>query len=262
MQISVRHLRGSGRRVTRRAWTHLRTSAAQKRAEVREDLTTRRTTMLAQADDRRLGTRRRAVVPLVGGVGALTMLFSLVSSNVLAVNFTSSNSAYKIYTDRVVGQHAAGFINAQQRQAGPTGVAQIGFKQADLFGMCVIATQDVAGLGTISMVMTGGEPVNGTVTDPAKKISANELYIASNDLKGTGENISRMTLGQSADTLTMDTITSHRGAPGAFGLQAQVLQVANLDSDSYGIDLQGSINIPDLSIRVVPGAASKPACLG
>lgn len=249
-------LRGSGRRALRRARAGLGSSYL----DTKNALSSRADGMFTAAKTRRYGTRRRAVLPMVGGVVALGTMFNLVSSNVLAVSFTSSNQAYKVYTDRVVGQYAAGFINAQQKQSGPTAVAQIGFKQADLFGMCVIAPQDLPVLGTVSLLMTGGEPVNGTVTDPAKKINANELYVASNSLKGSGENISRMTLGQSADTLAMDNIVSHRGAPGAFGLQAQLMQIGNLDADSYGIDLQGSINIPDLNIRVVPGVATKANC--
>ena len=248
--------KGSGRR----ALGSVRARIGASYLGAKTGLTARADGMFTAAKTQRLGTRRRAVLPMVGGVVALGTMFNLVSSNVLAVNFTSSNQAYKVYTDRVVGQYAAGFINAQQKQNGQTAVAQIGFKQADLFGMCVIAQQDLVGLGTVSLVMTGGEPVNGTVTDPAKKINANELYVASNSLKGTGENISRLTLGQSADTLTMDNIVSHRGAPGAFGLQAQLMQIGNLDADSYGIDLQGSINIPDLNIRVVPGVATKTNC--
>ena len=227
----------------------------------KQSLTARKTGMFEDASTKRLGTRRRSLGLMVAGFVGLGTMFSLVSSNVMAVNFASSNNAYKVYTDRVIGQYAAGFLNAQQKQNGATPVAQIGFKQADLFGMCVIAQQDIVGIGTVSMVMTGGEPVNGTVTDPAKKISANELYVASNSLKGSGENISRLTLGQSADTLSMDTITSHRGAPGAFGLQAQLMQIGNLDADSYGIDLQGSINLPDLNIKVVPGVATKTNCV-
>lgn len=226
----------------------------------RDELSSRTQEMYERAERRDLGTRRRTAAVLVAGVAALGTMFTMVSNSVLAVNFTSANSSYKVYTDRVVGQYAAGFMNAQQKQSGTVGVAQIGFKLADLNGMCVIATQDLPVLGTVSLLMTGGEPVNGTVTDPTKKISANELYIASNSLVGQGENISRMTLGQSADTLSMDTITTHRGTPGAFGLQAQVLQMANLDADSYGIDLQGSITLPDLKIRVVPGTATKTSC--
>ncbi|KQY57051.1 DUF6230 family protein [Nocardioides sp. Root151] len=215
--------------------------------------------MVEQAESTRRGTRRRALAPLFGGVAALAAMFSMVGSGVLAVNFTSANQSYKIYTDRVVGQYAAGYLSSQAQQSGSTAVAQIGFQQADLFGFCAIAKQTIGGV-PVSLLVTGGEPVNGTVTDPSKKITANQLFMASNTLTGNGENISKMTLGQSADTLTMGEGNPNPGTPGAFGLQAELMQIANLDGDSYGIDLKGNINLPDLKIRVLPRELTKADC--
>ena len=99
----------------------------------------------------------------------------------------------------------------------------------------------------------------GTATS-ADKITAQELYLASPTLTGKGENIARMTLGQSAETLRMDTIATHTGDPGDFGLQAETMQIGDLYAESYGIDLKGSINMPNLKIEVVPGAATKADC--
>lgn len=222
-----------------------------------------RSAAMAEVSGRaRMGTRRRALLPLVGGVVAVAGLFTMVGSGVLAVNFTASDQAHQIYTDRVVGQYAAGYINAQAQKSGSTAVAQIGFQQADLYGFCAIAKQDLGGvLGTVSLVVTGGEPVDGVVTDPTKKISANKLFLASDSLLGNGENIEQMTLGQSADTLMMGTGNPNPGAAGAFGLQAKLMQIGNLDGRSYGIDLQGNINLPDLKIRMVPGTATKASCV-
>lgn len=205
---------------------------------------------------RRLGTRRRSAGMAVGGLAALGGLFALVSQNVLAVQFTSANQSYKIYTDRVVGQYAAGYLGGQDTQdQADRGVAQVGFKTADLYGLCAIAEQTLpAPVGKVTMVLTGGEVVDGTPSTTGSKISANQLYLASNQLAGDGKNIERMTLGQSADTLAMDDIVTHRGEPGAFGLQAKVMDIAGLKAESYGIDLQGSINMPNLKIRIVPGA--------
>jgi Family of unknown function (DUF6230) len=231
------------------------------RGRMTRELSSRAEGMVEAAETTRTGTRRRAAVPFLAGLAALGSMFGLVGSSVLAVNFTSSNQSYKIFTDRVVGQYAAGYLNAQQKQNGTTAVAQLGFQQADLYGLCAIATQSLAGIGDISLIITGGEPVNGTVTDPAgKKITANQLFLASNSLVGNGENISKMTLGQSADTLSMGAGNPFSGTPGAFGLQAELMQIGNLDGDSYGIDLQGQINLPDLKIRVLPGLKTKTDC--
>lgn len=249
----------SARRRGRGRWRSL---ARHQAARARQAIEEHNQQMRAAAAERH-GTRRRAAGLALAGLVALASMYSLVTANVLAVNFVAGNQSYDLYADRIVGQYAAGFLSAQDTQDGADrGVVQVGIKSADIDGICAIASEDLPGpLGTISLLVTAGEPVDGTLTEPAgKEISAGELYVAADALSGDGENIQQLTLGQSADTLTMDGIDTHRGAPGAFGLQARRLQIRNLGADSYGIELQGSINLPDLRIRLVPGTASKSEC--
>lgn len=213
------------------------------------------------ADGTRRGTRKRAGGLAAVGLVGVGGMFMAVSQNVLAVNFTTSNSAYKVYTDKVSGLNAAGYLNVQDLY-GPTddAVAQLGFKTATLNGLCAIAKQNLPVIGDVSLLVQAGEPVDGTITNPAgQAINAQQLYLASDNLTGNGDQIAKLTLGQSADTLMMDTIP-FAGTPGAFGLQAQTLNVSNLDADSYGIDLQGQINLPSLKIRVLPGVKTKADC--
>lgn len=220
--------------------------------------------MVARAEEGpRRGTRKARSGLLAGAaLTGLAGLFLGVSQNVLAVNFTTANTAYKVYTDKVSGLNAAGYINTQDLYgATDDAVAQLGFKTATLNGLCAIAKQTLPVIGEVSLLVTAGEPVDGTITNPAgQAINAQQLYLASDNLAGTGDQIAKLTLGQSADTLMMDTLP-FAGTPGAFGLQAQTLNVSNLDADSYGIDLQGQINLPNLKIRVLPGAKTKADCL-
>lgn len=219
--------------------------------------------MLARAEEGpRRGTRKARSGLFAGAaLTGLAGLFLGVSQNVLAVNFTTANTAYKVYTDKVSGLNAAGYINTQDLYgATDDAVAQLGFKTATLNGLCAIAKQTLPALGDVSLLVTAGEPVDGTITNPTgQAIQAQQLYLASDNLSGTGDQIAKLTLGQSADTLKMDTIP-FAGTPGAFGLQAETLNVSNLDADSYGIDLQGQINLPNLRIRVLPGAKTKADC--
>lgn len=218
--------------------------------------------MVARADDGvRRGTRKRAGVLAGVGLTGLAGMFLGVSQNVLAVNFTTANTSYKVYTDKVSGVNAAGYLNVQDLYgATDDAVAQLGFKTATLYGLCAIAKQDLPVIGPVSLMISAGEPVDGAITNPAgQAIQAQQLYLASDHLTGTGDQIAKLTLGQSADTLKMDTIP-FAGTPGAFGLQAETLNVSNLDADSYGIDLQGQINLPSLKIRVLPGSKTKADC--
>lgn len=218
--------------------------------------------MVSRADDgTRWGTRKRSGLLAGGAFGALAAMFVCVSQGVLAVNFTTANTSYKVYTDKVSGVNAAGYLNVQDLYGSTDdAVAQLGFKTATLNGLCAIAKQTLPVIGEVSLLITAGEPVDGTLTNPAgQAINAQQLYLASDNLTGTGDQIAKLTLGQSADTLMMDTLP-HNGTPGAFGLQAETLNVSNLDADSYGIDLQGQINLPNLKIRVLPGAKAKADC--
>lgn len=217
--------------------------------------------VLAAETGPRHGTRPRALALVLAGLGGLGLLFDLVSQNVLAVNFTSTNTAYDVYTDKVSGQHAAGYLNEQSLQNGTKkGVVQIGFKTATLNGLCAIADQNLPTLGPVSLMIVAGEKVDGTTTAPeGQTISAQELYLASDNLAGNGDQVAKLTLGQSADSLKMDTLP-FAGSPGAFGLQAETLNVSRLDAKSYGIDLQGQINLPNLKIRVHAGDKNYADC--
>lgn len=246
----------------RRART-LRTRLADAVRRRREAIVDASGAMVASAEEGpRRGTRRTRSGVLAGAaLAGLAGLFLGVSQNVLAVNFTTANTAYKVYTDKVSGLNAAGYINTQDLYgATDDAVAQLGFKTATLNGLCAIAKQTLPVIGEVSLLVTAGEPVDGAITNPAgQAINAQQLYLASDNLSGTGDQIAKLTLGQSADTLMMDTLP-FAGTPGAFGLQAQTLNVSNLDADSYGIDLQGQINLPNLKIRVLPGAKTKTDC--
>lgn len=229
-------------------------------SRLREALASRADALVAEAQTGpRRGTRKRSALVAGAGLAALGSMFTLVSQSVLAVNFTTASSSYKVYTDEVLGQHAAAYLNVQDLYgANDDAVAQFGFKSAELQGLCAITKQTMPVIGEVSLMIVAGEPVDGTITRDAA-IKANQLYLASDNLTGNGDQIAKMTLGQSADTLTMDSLP-FSGTPGAFGLQAETMRVSQLDADTYGIDLQGQINLPNLKIRVVPGAKTKADC--
>jgi hypothetical protein len=114
-----------------------RTAVATRAAGVREAAEA----MRAQAEGgTRLGTRKRAGALAGVGFAGLIGMFLAVSQNVLAVNFTTANTSYKVYTDKVSGLNAAGYINTQDLYgATDDAVAQLGFKTATLNGLCAIA---------------------------------------------------------------------------------------------------------------------------
>lgn len=240
----------------------MRTWATGRLAETRRTTTARLDGMLAAADEQPQGTRRRSLVAAIVGLASLAGLYSLVEQGVLAVQFTSANSAYNVYSAEVIGVNAAGYVNAQSTQSGSNvGVTQLGFKSASLAGLCVIVGQSTP-VGPISLILSAGQSVKAAPQSTGT-VNASYMYIASDLVTGNGNNIAGMTLGQSADTVTMGGTpfpTGQTGTAGNFGLQADQMDITNLNAHTFGIYLQGAINLPALKINVMSGAKTQSDC--
>jgi len=268
--------------------------------DLSEQAATRSHTMAMTSVVGRRGTRKRAL-PVIGlGFAGLAGMFSLVSANVLAVNFTTANNEFSLYSNYLDASQAAAFLAPTTQQSGSqTGVAELGINNAKLSGLCGIATQDFGGLlGKWSLMITAGDPVGkaatftgtsvpaGVSTDAttgqltgsslSNAITANSLFINSDSLSGYGNRISGLNLGQSAETvggsanLPTSTSTDAQGWPkdnggttptaGQFGLYAKQLNVAGLSGKSYGLNLAGAITLPKLSLKLVSGAKTQDDC--
>ncbi|MFC7505025.1 DUF6230 family protein [Nocardioides sp. CPCC 206347] len=253
------------------------------RAALRE-----RTAQMTDAAAVRRGTRVRAVVPLAGGLCALVSMFQLVSNDVMAVNFTTANQEFQLYSNYLQGEQAAGFLSTNNTSTGEdNGVTELGIRSAKLAGLCAIAHEDVPVLGEVTLMIIAGVPVkssfvNGanTTTDGAgaplafdangqlvggNHITASNLFVNSRSLSGFGNKISGMNLGQSADTVdTTAAIEWPNGQgqpdPGDFGLTVDKLNVGGLGGDTYGINLQGAITLPNLKIKVIKGHKTQADC--
>lgn len=254
---------------------------------VRRAAAARSSAMVERAEVRR-GTRRRALVPLAGGLAALVAMFQLVSSNVLAVNFTTANQEFQLYSNYLQGAQAAGFLATNDTSTGEdNGVAELGIRSAKLAGLCAIAHEDVPVVGEVTLMIIAGVPVKGTFANGANTtadgagnpltydanglltggnhITASNLFINSRSLNGFGNLISGMNLGQSADTVdTTAGITWPAGQaqpdPGDFGLTVDRINVGGLGGDTYGINLQGAITLPNLKIKVIKGHKTQADC--
>ncbi|MBO0843233.1 MAG: hypothetical protein J2O46_08610, partial [Nocardioides sp.] len=244
--------------------------------------------MRTEAAAARRGTRRRAIPMAAAGFAALIGMFTLVSQQALAVNFTTANNSFKLYSNYLQGESAAGFLSPTTQQDGTQdGVAELGIKTAKLSGLCAIAQQDLGGpLGNVSLMITAGDPVpdtfagtgvptgvttaaDGTLSGDSltNSISATSLYVNTNSLGGYGNMISGLNLGQSSETVAnsagIDWPSSQGGTtPGSgnFGLYANRLNVGGLGGQTYGINLVGQITLPKLQIKVVPGSKTQADC--
>lgn len=273
----------------------IRSRAANLRAkarELQEHAAERSHLMHETAAETRTGSRRRALVPVAIGFAGLGGMFGLVSANVMAVNFTTGNNSFQLYSNYLDAFQAAGFLDSTSQQDGSNvGVAELGINTAKLGGLCAIAHETILGLADYSLVIKAGQgvapaftgtsvptPASGTLntnadgtintTSSTGIVSANQLFINSNLLTGYGNLISGLNLGENASQVGADAgVASGFAAsgnqapvPGNFGLYAKQLNVAGLSGSTYGINLAGQITLPQLSITVVPGSKTQADC--
>jgi hypothetical protein len=243
------------------------------------------------------GTRRRALPMMAIGMAAMAGMYQLVTTNAMAVNFTTSDHEFQLYSNYVQGESAAGFLaqNNGYSAASQVGVAELGIKSAKLAGLCGIAKESLPIVGDVSLMLIAGVPVQGAFSDGANTstdgagaaitydangkltgtslsgaISATDLFLNTNVLSGYGNLISGLNLGQNAaDVAGVAQLNNGTGtwpagqtAPtaGGFGLTAQNLNVGGLDGTSYGLNLAGQITLPKLKIVVAPGDKSQTDC--
>lgn len=253
----------------------------------RDELRAQNARMLARADDGvRRGTRRRGVVMAGTGFAATAVMLGMVSANIMAVNFTTSDSEFNLYSNYLDAEQAAVFLAPSTKASGSQqGLADLGIKEAKLAGLCIIQREQILGT-TWSFVLTAGDavpdsytqaevpagvsvnPTTGKLTgaSEANAVSANNLYINSDTITGYGNKISGLNLGQSADTvgasagITWPTTGQTQPQAGNFGLYAQQLNVAALGGESFGLNLQGAITLPKLNIRMQQGAKTQADC--
>lgn len=191
-----------------------------------------------EAAGERRGARKRAIPLVAGGLIALAAMFQLVSSNVLAVNFTTQNNTFNLYSNYLDAFQAAGFLDATSRAGSQVtcpgassattqcGVAELGINTAKLAGLCAINNESLPLVGSYSLMIRAGQgvaksftgtgipsPTSGTLVtntgsgpndgtiDLAHStgiIQANQLYVNSNSLSGYGNLISGLNLGENA----------------------------------------------------------------
>lgn len=274
----------STRRLTRAT---MRARLSARSTALREQAAARSAAMEERSATRR-GTRRRAAVPVVVGLTALTGMFQLVSSSALAVNFSTSDKDFKLYSNYLQGAQAAGFLSTQTTGSGlKNGSSELGIRSAKLAGLCAIAYETLPAVGDVSLMVIAGVPVKSsfntganTTTDGAgnpltfdanglltggNHIEASNLFVNTKTMNGFGNKISGLNLGQSGDTVAATAgITWPTGqtapAVGGFGLSADRLNIGGLGGDTAGINLQGAITLPNLKIKVLPGKKTQADC--
>lgn len=239
----------------------------------------------------------RAVPAATLGLGAMAGMLIMVSNDVLAVNFTTSDHQFKVYSNYVQGISMGAFMSANPGYSATSrvGVAEIGIKQAKLNGFCAIVTESLPIIGDTSLIITAGTSVAGsfnsrqlptadgaggaitydangamTGTSLAGAVTVTDMFIATTALTGYGNRISGLNVGQNAaDTASVAQLTDSTGtwpagqtAPvnGNLGLTASSLNIGGLNGSSYGVNLHGAVTLPHIRIMPKIGAVDQTEC--
>lgn len=129
----------------------------------------------------RRGSRKRGLVAAGAGFVALFSMWQLVQANVLAVNFTTGDNEFSLYSNYLDARYAAGFLSSTTRKNtssdscapnasgdssnavtggtatnGQCGVAELGINTAQLAGLCAIAHEKLPVIGTVSLMIRSG----------------------------------------------------------------------------------------------------------
>lgn len=260
--------------------------------------------LLDDANGARRGSRWRAVPMLLAGLAAIGSMFALVSANVMAVNFTTTDTKFNLYSNYIEAQQLGGFMTAGTQSSSKTAVADLGIKTLNLVGVCIVAQQstpfpmsiivtsgmavpdpvanwdssDTAGaandpfdtdavLPSVTAKLNAAGQIQNVGTDP-DVVSAEFGYLNTTMLTGFGHKIAGLYLGETADN-----VNTHAGlgawptdgggqtpTPGDFGVYAQQLNLSGVGGGTYGLNLKGSITLPKLNIRLLPGARTQADC--
>ncbi|WP_265444673.1 DUF6230 family protein [Flexivirga meconopsidis] len=205
------------------------------------------------------GTRRRVLIPLTLGFAVLASMLVMTSRGVLALTFATSSQNFRVYSDSLSGSSLAAYAGPQQTSAGVKGTEQLVVQDVQLHGLCIISTADLPVLGKASMIVTAGEPVDGT-TDPAfAPIRTASALVSATSINGDGRGVSSLAVGQSAETLTTGS-GPWRGTPGALGIQLDTATIDRTDLDAAGLQIDGQLPLNRLGIKTALGAAEKGSC--
>ncbi|NEA48090.1 DUF6230 family protein [Streptomyces sp. SID10815] len=252
-------LRGASAR-----FAHLRSAGARQAADWNER-------MLAQAGD---GTRRGtrwgrsalAAVPAAVAVGALG---TALAGGALAAGFNITHQPFTLTSNGVSGTGFGAIVNtpavgeADGTTSTRTGMTRVGFSQARLAGLCGIVHQRFAGV-PYSLLLTAGQKVEeGSSGSFTPDIEAKNLYLQATDLGSRGATrLENTVIGQSADQVSVAGKPLSGAQPGAFGLGSAggeggaSISLRGLVAQAHDAEIAGSMELPGLNLRVVPGSAT------
>lgn len=208
------------------------------------------TATTATSVPRAKGTRwKRATTAIVPAGVAVTGMAVLMTQGVLAANFNASDAPFVLKVGKLVGKSLVA-VPAAEGSKGTDGtskkdaVLHAGLAEAQINGVCIVATQSLFGLDfTI------------TVSSPDTKVSQGQnIFFDVTSIGASTATLSNTILGKSADDITING-KSMGGTAGAFGIDGTggTVTLENVSGMARQAQIASSLTLPNLSIQVHPG---------
>ncbi len=187
------------------------------------------------------GTRwKRFGLALIPALGAAGFLVALTAQGSIAASFAVSGQNFKVSADQLSGtgfaQYSDVATSADDEQH-PVAISVI--DEAELSNLCQSVLMDTP-VGEVTLLVEAG------AEEPA---TAENMVIDVEQLSGDAE-FSNMEIGRDASTLENES--GETGDVGAFGQQADSVEIAGLQQTAWAVNA-GTFKLSGLHLSVEPG---------
>ncbi|WP_027342017.1 DUF6230 family protein [Hamadaea tsunoensis] len=189
--------------------------------------------------------RRFAAVVVPAAVAAGGLMAGVANGSV-PVAMNVSGQSFKISASNLHGDGFSQYGSAYYKKDGtPHAVAAAAIKHAELTNLCQSVVQPLPWGGSVTLVIKAGG--SGT---PA---TADNLLIGM-DFLGGDATFHSINIGTDASALTKGGTPGSVGMPGAFGQEADSVDITNVKQRAYTTSA-GTFALNGLTMQLVPGSA-------
>jgi len=209
------------------------------------------------------GTRwKRFAVVMVPSVAATAAIGVALAQGALAASFSVSGQSFKVSAKELHGKGFAqygaidnGYTLAGKQTAHPVAVSS--FKSATIETMCQsVVTPNIPLLGSVTLTLTAGDS-----SDPAKQVSADNLFIDVEDLGSDKAVFSGLDIGVAAGDTGVDKGGKSTGMKGGkeqanpygFAQQADSADLYGVKQTAWATTA-GTFTLPGLSMKLSTGS--------
>jgi hypothetical protein len=211
------------------------------------------------------GTRwGRTSVLLVIALCAVAAMLWAVRTQVIASSLVFEGSTAQFSSSGINGTDVGMGMTRIQRNTGTAiddeQVLRFGFANGSINGICISQTQSLAGIGSVTLLITAGDGNSSTYEIAGSNVT---FDVITANTTGSGIRMDgRAQLGLATQDITTtktgtlfdpNPLDQPANAPGWYGIDADYGYLLNVKGTIYDGYVGGPFSMPGLTIKVVPG---------